>query len=113
MNSILKPLFPALSLVSCLALLAPAVQAESLTASQVQQINSGLFRSSSQDFFEKGRRQLDRETEIILQRRLNSQKTLLKVNKQLRVQRLHQPGGNLDGSGRPQPTDVRSQHNGE
>lgn len=85
MNSILKPIFPALTLGATLVLTTPAVQAGSLTPSQIQQLNRGLVRSSSQDFFEEGRRQLDKEIEIVVQRRLTSAKELLKIDKQLRV----------------------------
>ena len=65
MNSILKQIIPSVWLAASLAFPA-AVSAQSLTQSQIGQINSGLFPSNSQDFFEQGNRQLEREMAFFL-----------------------------------------------
>ena len=64
MNSILKQIIPSLSLALFLGLQA-AVSAQSLTTRELQQINSSLFRSNSQDFFLQGNRQLEQEITIL------------------------------------------------
>lgn len=60
-----------------------AASSQSLTPSQIQQINSGLFRSNSQDFFLQGNRQLEQEIRILLQR-LTSEGELLEIDEKLR-----------------------------
>jgi hypothetical protein len=60
MNNILKQIIPSFCLAVFFTFPA-AVSAQSLTVRQLQQINSGLFRSNSQDFFDRGNRQLERE----------------------------------------------------
>ncbi|TAG70434.1 MAG: hypothetical protein EAZ23_22635 [Oscillatoriales cyanobacterium] len=74
MNSILKPIIPSLWLAVFFFVFPAAVSAQSLTISQVQQVNSGLFRSNSQDFFEQGNRQLASEGKILeIDEKLRSQ----------------------------------------
>lgn len=93
MNSILKQRFPNLAVITTLVLsvwsldgLTYAVQAQHLSIAQLQQINSGLFRSSSQDFFKEGERRLEREIELLTQRRLTPTEDLLKVPTKLRIE---------------------------
>lgn len=83
MKSILKQIIPSLSLALSLGFPA-AVVAQPLTSSQIQQINSGLFRSNSQYFFREGNRQLEQEIKSLLQQRLTSQKKILEIDKKLR-----------------------------
>lgn len=85
MNSILKQIIPSLWLAASLAFPA-AVSAQSLTPSQIQQVNSGLFRSNSQDFFEQGNRQLEREIAILLQKTAASEGKILEIDEKLRSQ---------------------------
>ncbi|MEG4441797.1 hypothetical protein QUB47_24915 [Microcoleus sp. AT9_B5] len=82
MNSILKQIIPSWWLAASLGFPA-AVSAQSLTPSQIQQVNSGLFRSNSQDFFEKGNRQLEREIAILLQKNVTSQGNILEIDEKL------------------------------
>jgi hypothetical protein len=88
MNSILKQIIPSLSLAASLAFPA-AVSAQSLTPSQIQQVNSGLFRSNSQDFFQQGNRQLEREIKILLQKLLTSEGEILEIDEKLRSEVCH------------------------
>jgi hypothetical protein len=67
MNSILKQIIFSWWLAASFGFPA-AVSAQSLRPSQIQQVNSGLFRSNSQDFFQQGYRQLEREIAILLQK---------------------------------------------
>jgi hypothetical protein len=60
-----------------------AVSAQSLRPSQIQQVNSGLFRSNSQDFFEQGYRQLEREIATLLQQNVASQGNILEIDEKL------------------------------
>jgi len=85
MNSILKQIIPSFWLAASLVFPA-AVSAQSLTSSQIQQVNSGLFRSNSQDFFEQGNRQLEREIAILLQNNVASQGKILEIDEKLRSQ---------------------------
>ena len=85
MNSILKQRFPNLAVITALALsvwsldgLTYTVGAQQFSHAQ-QQINSGLFRSSSQDFFKEGECRLEREIELLTQTRLTPVDDLLKV----------------------------------
>ncbi|MBE9186470.1 hypothetical protein IQ270_17715 [Microcoleus sp. LEGE 07076] len=83
MNSILKQIIPSLSLAASLAF-PGAVLALPLTPSQIQQVNSGLFPSNSQDFFEQGNRQLEREIAIILwQNNATSAGNILEIDEKL------------------------------
>lgn len=43
-----------------------------------QRVTNGLFRSSSEDFFREGRRQFEREVQILQDRRLSSEEPILK-----------------------------------
>jgi hypothetical protein len=61
-----------------------AVSAQSLTVRQLQQINSGLFRSNSQDFFDRGNRQLEREIAILLQKIVTEEGEILEIDENLR-----------------------------
>jgi hypothetical protein len=60
-----------------------AVSAQSLRPSQIQQVNSGLFRSNSQDFFEQGYRQLEKEIATLLQQNVASQGNILEIDEKL------------------------------
>ena len=84
MKAIQKQIIPSLGIALFLAISAPPALTNPLTNSQIQQVNSGLFRSNSQDFFEEGRRKLDREIEILLQRLLTSDEEILEIDEQLR-----------------------------
>ncbi|MEG3847012.1 hypothetical protein QT971_13540 [Microcoleus sp. herbarium19] len=88
MNSILKKIIPSLWLPLFLGFPA-AVSAQSLTRSELQQINSGLFRSNSQDFFLQGNRQLEQEITILLQKLLTSEGEILEIDEKLRSQLCH------------------------
>ncbi|OCQ92001.1 hypothetical protein BCD67_21545 [Oscillatoriales cyanobacterium USR001] len=81
-----KPIILSLGIAIFGLLVSPAVLANPLAPSQIQQINSGLFRSNSQDFFEEGRRNFNREIEILLQEFLNSDREILKIDRELRSQ---------------------------
>ena len=82
MNSILKQIISSWWLAASFGFPA-AVSAQSLTPSQIQQVNSGLFRSNSQDFFQEGYRQLEREIAILLQRYVTSQDPILEIDEKL------------------------------
>lgn len=69
----------------------PAVWADPLTPSQIQQVNSGLYRSNSQDFFEQGRRNLEAEIEKLLRRILMSERPILEIDEELRSELCHHP----------------------
>ncbi|MDF0552057.1 hypothetical protein [Kamptonema sp. UHCC 0994] len=85
MKAIQKQIIPSLGIALFLAAIsAPPALANPLTSSQIQQVNSGLFRSNSQDFFEEGRRKLDKEIEILLQRLLTSDREILEIDEKLR-----------------------------
>ena len=88
MNSILKKIIPSLWLPLFLGFPA-AVSAQSLTRSELQQINSGLFRSNSQDFFLQGNRQLEQEITILLQKLLTSEGEILEIDQELRSEVCH------------------------
>ncbi|MEG5000313.1 hypothetical protein [Microcoleus sp. B4-D4] len=85
MNRILKQIIPSFWVAASLAFPA-AVSAQSLTPSQIQQVNSGLFRSNSQDFFEQGNRQLEREIAILLKNNVASESKILEIDEKLRSQ---------------------------
>jgi len=82
MNSILKQIISSWWLAASFAFPA-AVSAQSLTPTQIQQVNSGLFRSNSQDFFQQGYRQLEREIAILLQKNVASQGNILEIDEKL------------------------------
>ncbi|MEG4031410.1 MULTISPECIES: hypothetical protein [unclassified Microcoleus] len=82
MNSILKQIISSWWLAASFAFPA-AVSAQSLTASQIQQVNSGLFRSNSQDFFQQGNRQLEREIATLLQKKVTSEGKILEIDEKL------------------------------
>ena len=88
MNSILKKIIPSLSLALFFGFPA-AVSAQSLTRSELQQIDSGLFRSNSQDFFEQGNRQLEQEITILLQKLLTSEGEILEIDEKLHSEVCH------------------------
>ena len=85
MKVLQKQIIPSLGIAFFLAAISviPAL-ANPLTNSQIQRVNSGLFKSNSQDFFEEGRRKLDREIEILLQRLLTSDREILEIDEELR-----------------------------
>jgi hypothetical protein len=91
MKSIFKEIFPGLTVatafvltsVSALSLQSPVAaqpQKPSLTPQQTQNFFNDLFSSSSQDFFRQGREKLEREIEILTQRRLFLQEPVLNVD---------------------------------
>ena len=82
MNSILKQIIFSWWLAASFAFPA-AVSAQSLTPSQIQQVNSGLFRSNSQDFFQQGYRQLEIEIATLLQQKASSQGNILEIDEKL------------------------------
>ena len=82
MNSILKQIISSWWLAASFGFPA-AVSAQSLTPSQIQQVNSGLFRSNSQDFFQQGYRQLEREIATLLQKNVASQHNILEIDEKL------------------------------
>lgn len=45
-----------------------------------QRVTNGLFRSSSEDFFREGRRQFEREIQILQDRRLDSENPILNTD---------------------------------
>ncbi len=51
-----------------------------LTPAQVQRISSGLYRFSSQDFFNRGQRRLEEEIQIVTQRRQFLTEGILKID---------------------------------
>lgn len=86
MNSILKQIICSWWLAASFGFPA-AVSAQSLTPSQVQQqVNSGLFRSNSQDFFQQGYRQLEREIATLLQQNITSPGNILEIDEKLLFQ---------------------------
>ncbi|MEG5066159.1 hypothetical protein QUB33_21315 [Microcoleus sp. B3-A4] len=89
MNSILKQIISSWWLAASFAFPA-AVSAQSLTPSQIQQVNRGLFRSNSQDFFQQGYRQLEREIAILLQRNVISEGKILEIDEKLLSQLCNQ-----------------------
>lgn len=50
-----------------------------------QQITNGLYRSSSQDFFEQGKRQFDKEIEILIQQLLREPESLLNISDEVQI----------------------------
>jgi hypothetical protein len=82
MNSILKQIISSWWLAASFGFPA-AVSAQSLTPSQIQQVNSGLFRSNSQDFFQQGYRQLEREIATLLQQNASSPGNILEIDEKL------------------------------
>jgi hypothetical protein len=82
MNSILKQIISSCWLAASLAFPA-AVSAQSMTPSQMQQINNGLFRSNSQDFFQQGNRQIEREIAAFLRKTTTSKDKILEINEKL------------------------------
>lgn len=83
MNSILKQIISSWWLAASFGFPA-AVSAQSLAPSQIQQqLNSGLFRSNSQDFFQQGYRQLDREIATLLQKNVTSPDQILEIDEKL------------------------------
>jgi hypothetical protein len=88
MKSILKQIIPSLWLATSLGF-PVAVSAQPLTPRQIQQINSGLLRSNSQDFFLQGNRQLEQEITILLQQILTSEGEILEIDETLRSELCH------------------------
>jgi len=88
MKNILKQIIPSLWLALSLGF-PVAVSAQPVTASPIQQINSGLFPSNSQDFFRQGNRQLEQEIKTLLQKRLTSVGEILEIDEKLRSELGH------------------------
>jgi hypothetical protein len=83
MNSILKQIIFSWWLAASFGFPA-AASAQSLAPSQTQQqLNSGLFRSNSQDFFQQGYRQLEIEIATLLQKYVTSQDPILEIDEKL------------------------------
>jgi hypothetical protein len=82
MNSILKQIISSWWLAASFAFPA-AVSAQSLRPSQIQPVNSGLFRSNSQDFFQQGYRQLEIEIANLLQKNVTSEGNILEIDEKL------------------------------
>ena len=84
MNSILKQRFPNFAVITAMV---TALSLDGLTSATVAQqlspssshVNGGLFRSSSQDFFEEGDRRVEREIELLTHSRLTPAEDLLRV----------------------------------
>jgi len=114
MNSILKQIISSWWLAAFLGFPA-AVSAQSLT-SQIQQVNSGLFRSNSQDFFEQGNRQLEREIATLLQKNVASEDRILEIDEKLRSQLCRQEfkisSSNYDTISAAQIGDIQAQLKG-
>lgn len=51
-----------------------------------QRVTNGLYRSSSEDFFQEGRRQFEREINILLKRPLAKEEPVLDVSEELGIQ---------------------------
>lgn len=83
MKNLLKQIIPSLWLVASLGFPATA-SPQVLTARQIQQVNSDLFPSNSQDFFLQGNRQLEQEIKILLHNLLNSEGEILEIDEKLR-----------------------------
>ncbi|MFM9266121.1 hypothetical protein [Tychonema sp. BBK16] len=88
MKNLLKKITLSLSLAIFLGFPATA-SSQSLTSSQIQQINSGLFRSNYQDWFLQGNRQLEQEVRILLQQLLTSEGEILEIDEKLRSELCH------------------------
>lgn len=48
-------------------------------------LTNGLYRSSSQEFFEQGKRQFDKEIEILIQQLLRKPESLLNINDEVQI----------------------------
>jgi len=48
-------------------------------------VTNGLYRSSSQEFFEQGKRQFDKEIEILIQQLLIKPESLLNINDEVQI----------------------------
>lgn len=82
MKNRLKKITLSLSLAIFLGFPATA-SSQSLTSSQIQQINSGLFRSNYQDWFLQGNRQLEQEVRILLGQLLTSEAKIMEIDQKL------------------------------
>ncbi|MCL1467529.1 hypothetical protein [Argonema galeatum] len=77
LNKICRSVATATVLAFPIVLLA-SVQARAIDIPQ--RVTNGLFRSSSEDFFREGRRQFEREVQILQDRRLSSEEPILKTD---------------------------------
>lgn len=68
------------SLLSQTAIVQAQQSSLRLTPSQIQRINSGLYRFESQDFFRRGQQQLEGEIKTLNQRRLFLTNGVLKID---------------------------------
>ena len=75
LNKICRSVATATVLAFPIVLLA-SVQARAIDIPQ--RVTNGLFRSSSEDFFREGRRQFEREVQILQDRRFSSEEPILK-----------------------------------
>ncbi len=88
MKNLLKQIIPSWWLLVYFGFPA-AASAQMLKASEIQPVNSGLFRSNSQDFFLEGNRQLEQEIRLLLQQGLTSQTQILESDQNLRSEICH------------------------
>ncbi len=74
------------------AVLAPVSLAQShpvplrLSPAQLQQISGALTRFDSQDFFTRGREQLENEVKLLTERKLFLSEGVLKISRDLQIQ---------------------------
>jgi|GEM_PF-4632457 len=90
MKLILNTIFPRLAGATALALTTLMLLSGRVSAVKVdikQQVLNGLhYPTTSQQFFERGKRTLEQEIQLILQRLQSSPETLLHIRKDLPVQ---------------------------
>ena len=60
-------------------------QAQQLSQAQAQQLSQDLVQSESQEFFRQGKERLQREIQILEQRRLSSTQPILKIDEEPQV----------------------------
>jgi hypothetical protein len=94
MKTIQKTIILSLGIGIFGTIVTPAVFANPFGVSQIQQVNSGLFRSNSQDFFEEGREKMEREIKLLIQESLSVNKEILKIDDQLRSNAITSLGAN-------------------
>lgn len=50
-----------------------------------QQVTNGLYRSSSEDFFQQGKRQFETEIQILMRQLLSAPESLLNISDELKI----------------------------
>ena len=92
MKVALKKILPSLATTTLLSLTSVLiVSLPTLAIAIPGRVTNGLYRSSSEEFFQQGRRQLDREIKIILERRLTEPENLLEISDELLQQQERSP----------------------